>query len=634
VQAKSKTHSELISEIGMIRRRSKTLENKLKCLTWDRAELKAIYGNAPVFLCVLDKNRRVLYANRAFCKFTGVPQKELQDGRACGVFGCINALDDPRGCGFGPQCIDCKLRLAIEDSFRSGRSHKNIEYRAVLERKGVRQTIVLLGSTVRFSFGKRSRLLLCMQDITENKRAEDRYRTVVEDQTEVICRFKADGTLTFVNEVYCRFFGKNRRQLLGSKWQPLAVTEDLPMIQNRLRMLTPSNPIIIIENRVYSETGKVYWMQFSNRGFFASNGRLDEIQSVGRDISERKNTEQALRESEARFRAIFEHSMPGILLTAPDGRVFAANPAACRLLGRTEESICKLGRAGIIDKKDSRIRPLLQERAEKGYAAGELNFIRENARRIPVYVNSAIFETHEGLRTCMILQDLSEIRGAEKRIRSFSQRLLAVREEEKSRLSALLHHEIGSIAVGIAAHLNAAEADLRKKDFARAVDSIKKCRRLFIQSAKRFRNAAIELRPPDLDILGLRTALRQHFLRIGSKASLKIRFTDRTGELRISPDVQTFLFRTAQECLNNIIKHARARHVWLNLSVAAGQVRLSARDNGKGFDVNRFMTGPGMHLGLRAIHEMAAALGGSFDIASKPGGGTKLIVRVPVSGID
>ena len=611
--------------------RSKTLEEKLKSMAWDRAELKAIYENAPVLLCVLDKNRHVLYANRAFCKFTGVPEKKLRDGTACGVFGCINALDDPRGCGFGPKCLACKIRLAIEDSFKTGCSHKNIEYRAVLENKGVRKPIVLLGSTAQVSFGKQSRLLLCMQDVTENKRAEDLYRAVVEDQTEVISRIKADGTLTFVNEVYCRFFGKSRRQLLGKKWQPLAVAEELPMIKERLRMMTAANPVVIIENRVYAGTGKICWMQFSNRGFFDSNGQLDEIQCVGRDITKRIQTEQALRESEARFRAIFEHSMAGILLTAPDGRIFSANSAACRLLGRSEEIICKLGRAGIIDKKDPRISPLLKKRAEKGYAAGELTMIRADTRRIPVHVSSAVFETHDGLRTCMVLQDLSEIKAAEERIRSFSQRLLSVREEEKGRLSALLHHELGSIAVGIVAHLNAAEADLKNKDFSRSLASMKECRRLFIRSAKQFRKAAIELRPPDLDILGLRAALQQHFLRIRSKAPLDIRFTDRTRTVQISPDVQTFLFRTAQECLNNIIKHARARRVWLNISVAGGLVRLSARDDGKGFDVNRFMTEPGKHLGLRAINEMAAALGGSLDIASKPGCGAKLVVKIPLT---
>lgn len=67
-----------------------------------RAELQAIYHYAPVMMCLLNDDRRVLYANRAFAQFTGIHESDLKDGRACGVFGCINAQDDPRGCGFGP----------------------------------------------------------------------------------------------------------------------------------------------------------------------------------------------------------------------------------------------------------------------------------------------------------------------------------------------------------------------------------------------------------------------------------------------------------------------------------------------------------------------------------------------------
>lgn len=124
--------------------------------------------------------------------------------------------------------------------------------------------------------------------------SETCYRTVVEDQTEVISRFKPDGTFTFANEVYCRFFGKRCEDLIGNKWQPVVVPEDLPMVEEELRTLSPGNPIVVVENRVYSGQGVPRWMQFVNRGFFDREGRLTEIQSVGRDVTDRKQAQQAL----------------------------------------------------------------------------------------------------------------------------------------------------------------------------------------------------------------------------------------------------------------------------------------------------------------------------------------------------
>ena len=141
-----------------------------------------------------------------------------------------------------------------------------------------------------------------LTDITERKRAEetlqaseDRYRSVVEDQTEVISRIKTDGTFIFVNDVFCRFFGRSSEELLGCKWQPTAFPDDVPMIEEQLRAISPSNPIMVIENRVHSGLGEVRWMQFVNRGFFDREGRITEIQCVGRDITERKQAEEALQ---------------------------------------------------------------------------------------------------------------------------------------------------------------------------------------------------------------------------------------------------------------------------------------------------------------------------------------------------
>jgi PAS domain S-box-containing protein len=140
----------------------------------------------------------------------------------------------------------------------------------------------------------------------------DPHRTVVEDLTETICRFLPEGTITYVNEVCCRFFGKTREELIGRPWQHFVVAGDMPSIESRLRMLTPKNPVVVIENRVHEGRGKVRWMQFVNRGFFDECGALLEMQSVGRDITERVMVEQRLQEGEQRWKFALESSGFGV----------------------------------------------------------------------------------------------------------------------------------------------------------------------------------------------------------------------------------------------------------------------------------------------------------------------------------
>lgn len=125
--------------------------------------------------------------------------------------------------------------------------------------------------------------------------SEARYRAVLMDQTELISRFSRDGRFVFVNEAYCRFFGKAESELLGRSWQPVVLVEDLSLIEEQLRQMTPDQPVVTIENRVYSGAGELRWMQFVNRGFYGPEGQLLEVQSIGRDITDRKNAESALR---------------------------------------------------------------------------------------------------------------------------------------------------------------------------------------------------------------------------------------------------------------------------------------------------------------------------------------------------
>lgn len=130
------------------------------------------------------------------------------------------------------------------------------------------------------------------KDIEKKLReSEGFYRGVVEDQTEIICRCTPDGTYTFVNDVFCRLYGKSREELIGKKWFPEAYPDDMDMINAKLATMSPANPVALIENRAFSGDGVLRWMQFVNRGFYDKNGNLLEIQAVGRDITERKQME-------------------------------------------------------------------------------------------------------------------------------------------------------------------------------------------------------------------------------------------------------------------------------------------------------------------------------------------------------
>jgi PAS domain S-box-containing protein len=127
--------------------------------------------------------------------------------------------------------------------------------------------------------------------------SEKRYRLLIESQVDLVSRFSPDGELNFVNNVFCDFFNKTKEELIGSRWQPLMADDDPKFIEERLSKLSPENPTAVIENRLFSGKGDIHWMQFINKGFFDADGTLLEIQSVGRDITERKQAEKTIKRS-------------------------------------------------------------------------------------------------------------------------------------------------------------------------------------------------------------------------------------------------------------------------------------------------------------------------------------------------
>ncbi|MCD6406242.1 MAG: PAS domain S-box protein [Planctomycetes bacterium] len=144
-----------------------------------------------------------------------------------------------------------------------------------------------------------------IEDITERKHAqealresEQQYRAVVEDLPVLVCTFRSDGTITFVNETYCRYFGKKSEELVGKSFSMLIPEEDRAFVDSQFGSLTTDRPVVTYEHRVIAADGGVRWQRWTDRAIFDDDGRVVSFESIGEDITEERSLREQLQQAE------------------------------------------------------------------------------------------------------------------------------------------------------------------------------------------------------------------------------------------------------------------------------------------------------------------------------------------------
>jgi len=163
--------------------------------------------------------------------------------------------------------------------------------------------------------------------------SEERYRTVVEDQTEMICWFDPGGVILFANDAFCRQFGVPREEMVGRRFVPSIPPHERKRLERHFASLTPERPASHIDHQIIMPSGEVRWHGWTDRASFNSAGNLVRVQSVGRDITDHKNAEAEILASEQRLEDVIEALPDPTFAIDAAGRVTIWNREMERLTG-------------------------------------------------------------------------------------------------------------------------------------------------------------------------------------------------------------------------------------------------------------------------------------------------------------
>lgn len=220
---------------------------------------------------------------------------------------------------------------------------------------------------------------------------------------------------------------------------------------------------------------------------------------------------------------------------------------------------------------------------------------------------------------------IETIRAGRARLKALSGRLLTAQEEERRRLAVELHDELGQVLTAVKINLQSVE----QKRTTRRSGSLRDAIASVDQAMERVRGLALDLHPSVLDDLGLPAALRWYTDRFARDTGVVVRFSADAAH-RLDPALETACFRVVQEALTNIMRHARARQVWIHLHVGTRGAEVNVRDDGVGFDVAAARErATGVSLGLLGMEERVSSFGGELEVRSAPGEGTEIVARFP-----
>ncbi len=479
-------------------------------------------------------------------------------------------------------------------------------------------------------------------DITERKRVEallrqreQEVKTLLDNSPDIVVRFDRNLRYTYANTVAERVTGYPRETMVGKTQRELGMPHHVPeLFDPVLRGVFARGRPDVFEFLYPTPAGDTYWeARFIPE--FGEDGSVVSVINFGRDITDRRRLDEALRQREQEFKTLLDNSPDVILQVDRSLRYRYVNATTARItglpaeafLGKTPsqvglpENLCDLWTQTIGNVFASGLPQIV----EFSYPSPEGETIWEQ-RVVPEFAADgsvqSVLVIGRDITERQRLQEGAETHAAE--FRALAARLLTVVEEERRRVSRELHDNLVQQLASLAFDVGGLVAEIPSRNRARI--RLQALQARVVKVSEEARHIAYEMHPSMVDDLGLVISLKALCDEFAAEQNIIVEFKDKSLRRSIPQEVASGLYRIAQESLQNIVKHAHAKHVTVQLVTRGQELRLSIEDDGVGFDPAAVKGKGG--LGLVSMEERARLLGAKLTIQSTPGHGTRVAVVV------
>ncbi len=473
-----------------------------------------------------------------------------------------------------------------------------------------------------------SLVLATVVDVTDMRKMaheltaiKHRYQSIVEAQTEMICRLNPKGNLLFRNSAFNQFF-QFKVRTEAPRFVSLFPPDEVDLCEKKLRSLSASKPAVSCELRNYDESGGIVWQHWTVTAFYGGSGVLLGYQAVGTDITDRKLAEEALAASEARWRSVFTHADDLILSLNTSGTILSINdyaglPKDRKWAGSRIEEVLNPVNA-------SRVMTLLKNVVAAGVVLKtELTINTDEGGRITFgVVLSPIMHGKRVISVVCIARDITQTKAIELQTK---EALIEGQEKERRRVAQELHDGLGQLFTAMKLNIQQMKASSQTFNET-SLEGIEMLESNLGVAINEVKNISKDLMPDVLWQFGLKPAVEDLVEKLDDSIDVTISLDVVKMDERLASELEKALFRVCQELLNNSIKHGGCKNIFVQLIKHEDSVVLMVEDDGVGFDPNETHSGSG----LKNIQSRVEVFSGRVEVDSSPNQGTVSTIEIPL----
>ncbi|MFC1766520.1 PAS domain S-box protein [Planctomycetota bacterium] len=480
-----------------------------------------------------------------------------------------------------------------------------------------------------------------LSDITERKKAdqalnqsEEQYRSLVANIPGVVWRSDQTGNTTFIGQNVKEIYGYSQEEIYdgGSQlWFGRIHPDDVATVQHSFKLLFEESMPLDVEYRIQRKDGEWIWLQDRSTGTYEKEG-VKYADGVFIEVTDRKQAEQTLQESEERFRVLSEASFEGVVFS-DKGILVDANKAFLDIYGyRYDEAIGKPVISFVLPEH----RDMVIQKIQSGFSGVyDHKGLHKNGQVIDLEVHGRNVVYHGRNIRMTAVRDITERKKAEAKLveyqsqlKSLTAQLTIAEEQEKRRIAEHLHDEVGQCLAFCKMKLQLVLDSISERA---TVDELETVCEMLTQSMLNVKDVTYGLSSPILKELGFEKAVgawlkddieRQHDV----KTELIV-----DGQAKLmNENLKTLLFRSIRELVTNAVKHANPNQIHVYIDRQKDNISVRVEDDGEGFDPDTIEYNSKKGFGLFSIRERLDYLGGELELISLSNHGCKATLKIPL----